>query len=83
MVEDLWKASSLTSTAYAEGEAEGEVRGERKGLREAIQGVLESRFGLLSQEVTQALNRADEATLKRLVTHVASDTLEQVRQRLG
>ena len=37
----------------------------------------------VSSDIIQALDTADEATLKAIVAHVSSDTLEQVRARLG
>jgi predicted transposase YdaD len=82
MVKDLWRASSITREAYAEGKAEGRAEAKAQGLREAIQGVLESRFGPLNQDIIQALGSADEAMLKSLVARVATETLEQVRERL-
>lgn len=69
-------------TAKAEGKAIGKAIGELEGMREVIQGVLESRFGPLSEDILQALGGADEATLKGLVAHVANDALEQIRERL-
>jgi hypothetical protein len=51
--------------------------------RELAQAALEGRFHTLSADILQALSAADEATLKAIITHVSSDTLEQVRSRLG
>jgi predicted transposase YdaD len=44
---------------------------------------LEGRFGALSEDMTQALNAAGEPTLTAILAHISSDTLAQVRERLG
>lgn len=82
MSAELIKEFPILQRWINEAQAEGEARGELKGLRKAIEGMLASRFGPLSQGIIQALSKADEATLEELVTHVATDTLEQVSQRL-
>ena len=51
-----------------------------KGMRDLVQPALEERFGALDDEIIQAINQADEATLKAVNL---STTLEQVRHRLG
>ncbi|HEY7346835.1 MAG TPA: hypothetical protein VH599_00855 [Ktedonobacterales bacterium] len=50
---------------------------------ETLRGGLEGRFGALSGEFIQALKAADEATLKGVISHAGTDTLEQIRERLG
>lgn len=50
---------------------------------ELAQVALEGRFQTLSADILQALGTADEATLKAIVAHVSSDTMEQMRARLG
>jgi hypothetical protein len=52
-------------------------------MRELAQSALEGRFQTLDADILQAIGTADEATLKAIVAHVSSDTLEQVRARLG
>lgn len=74
MVKDLWEASSVTRTAFAEGRTEE--------ARRMAQLVLERRFGTLGQDLLEALNRAQEATLEELVLESAWG-LDQVRARLG
>ena len=54
-----------------------------EGKREAILTVLEGRFGPVGDYVVQALHKADEETLKVIAVHAGTDTLEQIRSRLG
>jgi len=63
--------------------AEAEAKGKAEGLREAARLGLENRFGPLSTEVQTALGQADEATLKDILAHIATESLEQLRTRLG
>ena len=37
----------------------------------------------VNEEVQAAIQRADEAALEDVLIHIATDTLEQVRARLG
>ncbi len=67
----------------AEGKAEGLREGEAKGLREAAQAALHGRWGELSPEVAGAVEAAGAETLLDVVAHVATDTQEQMRARLG
>ncbi len=56
-------------------------------LAEEARGVarvaLEGRFGMLDADLLQTLVKADRATLKDLMRHFSSESLEQVRVRLG
>jgi hypothetical protein len=54
-------------------------QGERRMARVALEG----RFGPLGADVVAALETADPDTLRTLVAHVTTDTLEQMRARLG
>jgi len=74
MSTDLFKESPLYQS-LAKEERLG-------GMRELAQMALEGRFQTLDADILQALGTADEATLKAIVAHVSSDTLEQVRSRL-
>lgn len=58
-------------------------KGEAKGMRLAIQRTLEGRFGLLSEEMLAALQAADLPRLDHIAAYAGTDTLEQVRLRLG
>jgi hypothetical protein len=71
VINELARQSSLFEEAKAEGE------------RSMIQLVLEGRFGVLSADLLAALGTAEEATLKLIGRHAATDSLEQVRARLG
>jgi hypothetical protein len=59
--------------------AEAEARGERGMLRR----VLEGRFGALSEDMQQAINAADTNTLTDLALAAGTESLEQLRARLG
>ena len=91
MIEDLWKESSLGAAleelarerGEAKGRAEGEARGRAEGMRQLAQVALEGRFGAVDEDVQAALQTADETTLRLLVAHFTTDTVEQVRARLG
>ena len=65
------------------GKLEGELRGKLEGKRELARLALEARFGALSADIVSALQTVDEATLVATVTHLATDTPEQARVRLG
>lgn len=79
MVKDLWKESSVTRTAFAEGREEGRT----EEARRMAQLVLEQRFGPLGADLVAALNQASETTLEGLVVESSALTPEQVRVRLG
>ncbi len=72
---DLWEESSLKDALA--------VRERERGMGRMAQKVLERRFGPLSDDVVTALSASDEATLDEIGDHVMTDTLEQVRARLG
>jgi hypothetical protein len=75
MSTDLFRDSPLIQSILKEERLQN--------TRELAQTALEGRFQTLSADILQALGTADEATLKAIVAHVSSDTLEQVRARLG
>jgi predicted transposase YdaD len=99
MLEDLLRESSVAEWLRAEGraegeakgraegeakgKAEGEAKGKAEGMRQMARVALEGRFAPLTADVLAALQTADEATLRDVVAHVASDSLEQMRARLG
>lgn len=51
--------------------------------RELARDALEGRFGSLPEDIVAAVQEADEATVRALVRHISTDTMEQVRERLG
>jgi len=72
-----------TAEGLAKGLAEGQAKGKAEGERAVIQRILESRFGTVDPQVAEMVNQADFALLDDLIPHIAIDTLEQIRQRLG
>jgi hypothetical protein len=83
MLEDLLKDNSVAQILIERGIEQGIERGIEEGERRMAQVSLEGRFGPLSDDMRAALRTADEAILHDLAAHIASDTLEQVRARLG
>ena len=87
MLNDLLRESSVAEIFIEEGRAkgreEGRAKGREEGERRTAQTALEGRFGPLPEDVLAALAQADEATLLALVAHIATDSLEQARARLG
>lgn len=75
MIEEIWEESSY-------GEAI-QTHARKNMAREMAQIALEGRFGNLDKDILAALKTADEATLKALVANSSTDTLAQVRARLG
>lgn len=64
-------------------EEEGREEGREEGMRESALLMLRSRFGALPPEVEQAINRADRSTLAAFTPFAVSESLEQLRVRLG
>ena len=83
MSTEIMQEFPLFREMMAEAEARGEARGMAEGMREAARLGLEDRFGTLSTEIQTALSQADEAALKALLAHIATESLEQLRARLG
>lgn len=83
MSTDLFRESPLFQELMKEAVEEAAQRVRIQAKRELTQAALEGRFQTLSADILQALGTADEATLKAIVAHVSSDTLEQARARLG
>lgn len=79
MLVDLIKESGLADEWIAQGVAQGEQRATREAARIAIEG----RFGSLSEDLLAAIQQADAAPLLDLLAHISTETLEQVRARLG
>jgi len=83
MIEELLRESSVAQELLDEGRAEGEARGKADGERQMAQLALEGMHGPLGEDALAALHAADEPTLRALVSNIETDTIEQVRQRLG
>lgn len=76
---DLLKDSPLYPLLVEDAKAEARAEERIKML----QLTLEGRFGALSADMLEAMKVADEAALTALAVHAGTDTLEQVRSRLG
>ncbi len=83
MLDELLRESSFYDVVYEEGFVEGETRGEARGALDGLRVVLESHFGALPDDMSAALAALDQPALMELLHHVATDTLEQVRARIG
>ena len=66
-----------------QGIEQGREQGLQQGLAEGALAALRLRFGELAHEVEQAVASARKETLEDVLAHVATDTLEHVRARLG
>ncbi len=83
MIKDILNDSTVAQLLKDEGREEGREQGREAGMRETALVVLEGRFGPLSDDVLAALHTVDAALLRTLLAHVAVDSLEDVRARLG
>jgi predicted transposase YdaD len=83
MIREILDESSVAALWREEGREAGREEGREEGQRETLRLVLESRFGSLDAAVLKKLQEADAPTLRSLVTHLATDRWEQVRERLG
>ena len=77
---DIFKDSPLYQEIIQEAAREAAQEAAINALSELARAGLEGRFGPLPDDILQALNAADEAALKAALS---SDTLAQVRKRLG
>ncbi|HEY7126887.1 MAG TPA: hypothetical protein VH590_21200 [Ktedonobacterales bacterium] len=75
MIEEIWEESS-----YAEAVRDHTKKQMTERMQRMAQIALEKRFGPLSHEVLAAIKTANETTLEAVV---GSNTLEEVRARLG
>jgi hypothetical protein len=69
--------------AMAEGVTQGVTQGEERGLREGVLAVLRGRFGDPATDVAEAISTASRETLLAILLNATTDTLAQVRERLG
>lgn len=99
MIDELLNESSVTRAFFekgreagkaegmaegkAEGMAEGKAEGEREMAQRLAQQALEGRFTTLDEDMTAAIRAASTETLQALVGHVATESLAQLRARLG
>lgn len=84
---DLLEESPLYRTwvgeARAKGEAEGRAEGRAEGEIEMARRALEAKYQTLEADVLAALAQAGPATLEEIVSRLFTDTLTDVRGRLG
>ena len=73
----------LVQKATEQGMAQGMAQGEERGLREGVLTALSIRFGDPAAGIAQAISVADRETLRAILLNAATDTLAQVRERLG
>lgn len=83
MMEEIWKESTFLEVAADILRPQLEAEGERKMARRMARVALEGRFGPVSDDVLAAIQVAEEAALETIVAHSSTDTLEQMRARLG
>lgn len=78
----LLDESPLFQSKMREACAGGVAEGRAEGLRDAVRLAFEARFGPLGAEMLAALSAAGEAAPRDAITHLASDTVDQLRVRL-
>lgn len=54
-----------------------------ENTRHLVQAALQDKFGTLDEEMTSALRTADIAVLEAIISHITSESREQIRSRLG
>jgi hypothetical protein len=87
MLDDILRESSfadaLREYLHDQWKEEGVEQGRMEATRQAARVALEGRFGALSADLLAALNAANEQVLMEIIASVTTETLQQVRQRLG
>jgi hypothetical protein len=83
MSTEILDQSPLYHRLIDQAEARGEAEGAAKAMRHAARTALQGRWGELSADVISALETASLDTLDDVLAHVAADTQEQMRARLG
>lgn len=79
MLDDLLRESSVADALIEEGMQQGM----QQGIRATILRVLEGRFGALDAALAAAIQDTADAALPDLSLHAGTDTLDQLRARLG
>lgn len=67
----------------AEGMAEGKAEGMAEGMAQGVLALLRVRFGDPAADVVEAVSTASRETLLAILHNATTDTLAQVRERLG
>ncbi len=71
MIEDLVRQSSIAEALIDEG------------MHASVDLAVEGRLGPLDEELRTAIERADQPTPRAVLTHIATESPEQLRARLG
>jgi len=79
VLKDLWEQSSLGKAL----EVIAEERARLDTLHDAIRVVLNTRFGMLPDDLVGAIDNADEAASRIILARIGADTLEQIRALLN
>ncbi len=79
MINEWLRESSVAEEFIEQGREEGRNQEARRMARLVLQG----RFTTLDADLVAAIERADAATLEQALLHAATETLEQLRSRLG
>lgn len=82
-VDTFIETNPLLHDVWEKMVAKGEAQGEVKGMRALLQQVIEGRFGPLSQEMVNAINALDATQLSEVAPYAGTDSLEELRARLG
>jgi len=83
IIENLLRESGMARLWRQAGKGKGRQEGERERAQQMARVAMEGKFGPLSAALVGAMERADAATLEAVVTRLTTETLEQVRARLG
>lgn len=87
VIEEIWKESSFVTAihdlAWEEGLEKGRAEGRAEALRDVARTTLRNRYGELSEDISAAINAASEAVLFEIITHIPTETIAEVRTRLG
>lgn len=71
------------SAFYQEALTKGKAEGKAEGIHDAALVTLRGRFGELAPDLLAALSQASGDTLLGVLAHASTETLDQVRARLG
>jgi hypothetical protein len=83
MSTEILQEFPLFRSMMAEAEARGEAKGKAEGARDFLSSILVRRFGTLNDDMQQAINAADTNALTDLALAAGTESLEQLRARLG
>jgi hypothetical protein len=82
-IDNFVETNPILRDVWEKVNARGQAAGLTQGVQLAIRGTLEGRFGPLSQDMLDAIAARDAAQLTELARYAGTETLEQLRARLG